>query len=121
MADDYGALIADLDAEHADLDALVAPLADTEWSTLTPADGWTVRDSILHLALTDEVAAFASDPVAFDAYREQRRPGDDRFERLRNLPSREVLDLWRANRARLLAALRSLDARARITWFGPPM
>src|SRR5579859_2695055 len=122
MVDDYSALIADLDAEHADLDTVVAPLSDAEWSSLTPADGWTVHDSILHLALTDEVAAFAaSDPVAFDAYRERRRVGDDPFDHHRDLPNGELLDLWRTNRARLLAALRSVDAGARITWFGPPM
>ena len=122
MADDYRSLIADLEAEHASLDTVVAPLSDAEWSTLTPADGWTVRDSILHLALTDEVAALAAgDPVAFDAYREHRRTGENPFDTHRNLPSDQVLDLWRINRTRLLAALRSSDARARITWFGPPM
>ncbi len=61
MTDEFAALRADLAAEHADLDALVAPLPEAGWSVETPADGWTVRDSILHLALTDEVAALAAD------------------------------------------------------------
>jgi hypothetical protein len=80
MADEYRGLIGDLEAEHADLDAVMAPISEAEWSTLTPADGWTVGDSILHLALTDEVAALAADPVAFEAYRAQRRAGGDAFE-----------------------------------------
>lgn len=122
MADDYRALIADLEAEHTDLDHQVTALSEAEWSTLTPADGWTVRDSILHLALTDEVAALAAaDPLGFEAYRGRRRGGSDPFETHRNMPSHQLLDLWRANRARLLDALRGVDARARITWFGPPM
>ena len=122
MADDYRALMADLAAEHADLDAVVAPLSETEWSTMTPAEGWTVRDSILHLALTDEVAALAAaDPLAFERYREQRRDRADTFESQRNLATAQLLDLWRANRARLLQALRSVNSRSRITWFGPPM
>jgi uncharacterized protein (TIGR03084 family) len=120
--DDYRALIADLQAEHSSLDDVVAPLSETEWSTITPAAGWTVRDSILHLALTDEAAALAAgDPVAFDAYREQRRAGSNPFDTHRNLPSEQVLDLWRLNRTRLTQALGSADSRARITWFGPPM
>jgi uncharacterized protein (TIGR03084 family) len=122
LADEYHALIADLEAEHADLDLAVVALSTAEWSTPTPADGWTVGDSILHLALTDEVAALAaSDPVGFETYREQRLAGNDPFENRRNLPSDQLLDLWRANRTRLLEGLRAVDSRARITWFGPPM
>jgi len=59
--------------------------------------------------------------VAFEAYRAQRRAGGDPFETQRNTPADQLLDLWRANRTRLLDALRSVDSRARITWFGPPM
>jgi len=122
VADEYRALILDLEAEHADLDGHVTPLSEAEWSTPTPADGWSVRDSILHLALTDEVAALAAaDPLGFEAYREQRRAGSDPFETHRNMPADQLLDLWRANRIRLLDALRSTNSWARITWFGPPM
>jgi uncharacterized protein (TIGR03084 family) len=122
VADDYHSLIEDLAAEHAELDAVVAGLSEAEWSTLTPADGWTVRDSILHLALTDDVAALAAaDPAGFETYRGARRGGDDRFATARHISGSDVLDLWRANRVRLLEALRSVDARRRITWFGPPM
>jgi uncharacterized protein (TIGR03084 family) len=122
MADEFASLRADLAAEHADLDRLVAPLSETGWSVLTPADGWSVRDTILHLALTDHVAALAaSDPAGFEAYRRVRQAGEDRFQANRNLPAETLLELWRANRERLLEALGQVDARARITWFGPPM
>jgi uncharacterized protein (TIGR03084 family) len=122
MSDEYIALIGDLTAEHAALDAVVAPLSDEQWLLLTPAEGWTVRDTLLHLALTDEVAALAAaDPPAFEAYRQARRDGDNSFEVHRRTHGRELLKLWRANRQRLLDGLRGLDPKARITWFGPPM
>ncbi len=122
MADEFASLRTDLAAEHAQLDALVAPLAESQWSVRTPADGWTVRDTILHLALTDEVAALAAaDPSAFEAYRQARQGGEDRFESNRILPAATLLELWRANRRLLLEALGQVDARARIAWFGPPM
>jgi uncharacterized protein (TIGR03084 family) len=122
MSDEYPALIVDLEAEHADLDAVIAPLSEAEWSTLTPAEGWSVRDTILHLALTDGIAALAvSDPVAFETYRAQRLAGANPFDSQRNLPGDRLLDLWRANRTLLLETLRATDPRARITWFGPPM
>lgn len=122
MADDYTALVADLAAEHAALDAFVAERSEAEWSTLTPADGWTIRDSLLHLALTDEVAALAvADPAGFDAYRERRRAGDDPFAANRAIPASDLLALWRTNRERLVDGLLGVDARHRVSWFGPPM
>ena len=89
---------------------------------LTPADGWSVHDTILHLALTDDVAALAAaDPAAFGAYRQARQSGTDPFQTNRSMPAAALLELWRANRQRLLDALGQVDGRARIMWFGPPM
>jgi len=119
----YRSLLDDLAAEHADLDAVVAPLTEAGWSRPTPADGWSISDTILHLALTDEVAALAaSDPAAFDAHRQQRRvSGRDPFVSHRGMPPAQLLALWRKNRQRLLDALAIIDGKRRIAWFGPPM
>jgi uncharacterized protein (TIGR03084 family) len=123
VTDLYRSLLDDLAAEHADLDAVVAPLGEPEWSRPTPAEGWTIGDTILHLALTDEVAALAAvDPAAFEAYRQQRRStGVDPFQAHRGMPPGQLLALWRKNRQRLLEALAAVDEKQRITWFGPPM
>lgn len=123
MTDLYHSLLDDLAAEHAELDAVVAPLTEVEWSTATPAEGWTINDTILHLALTDEVAALAAvDPDAFEAYRQKRRAaGVDPFHNSRGMPPGQLLALWRKNRQGLLEALAAVDDRRRIAWFGPPM
>src|SRR5215471_17671048 len=118
----YLELIADLADEHAGLDDVVAPLSEAEWSMPTPAEGWNIRDSVLHLALTDHVAALAAaDPPGFEAYRQARHSGTNEFEANRSMPAVELMAKWRTNRSRLLDALRGLDPRHRITWFGPPM
>jgi uncharacterized protein (TIGR03083 family) len=58
----------DLHAEHLALDELVAGLSEAEWSTPTPAAGWSVRDQISHLWFFDQRAAMAlRDPEAFAA------------------------------------------------------
>jgi uncharacterized protein (TIGR03084 family) len=114
----------DLATEHAELDAIVAPLDDPTWRMPTPAEGWTILDTILHLALTDAHAArAASDPEGFVAARAARTREDvqQEFEHGRSMPSGDVLQFWRTNRQGLLSALRALDPRARIPWFGPPM
>ena len=73
-------VIDDLVAEHADLDAIVADAGEAEWDRPTPAEGWSVRDTVSHLAFFDEratesvtvpdafrtaLAAVFSDPQAF--------------------------------------------------------
>jgi uncharacterized protein (TIGR03083 family) len=53
------ALLDDLAAESADVDARVADLDDAAWRIPTPAAGWDVHDSISHLAATDADALLA--------------------------------------------------------------
>ena len=65
---DIRELCRDLEAEHAVLDAAVAGLPDAGWDTTTPAEGWSVRDQISHLAFfDDEATTAASDPDRFRA------------------------------------------------------
>jgi uncharacterized protein (TIGR03084 family) len=123
VTDLYQALLDDLAAEHAELDAIVASLPAADWSRPTPAEGWTIGDTILHLALTDEAAALAAaDPSAFEAYRQQRRArGVDPFQLQRATPPADLLAMWRKNCQRLEKTLASIDDKRRIEWFGPPM
>jgi uncharacterized protein (TIGR03084 family) len=121
------ALVDDLAAESADLDARVAPLDDDAWLTPTPAAGWDVRDTINHLRFFDRDALLAvTDPDGFAAL--LARLGDaagDYVERRtaegRATPPAGVLADWRTGREALAAALRAADPGVRVPWFGPPM
>jgi len=67
--------VSDLIAEHAELDALVAGIGEASWKSVTPAEGWTIADSIGHLDFFDERARLALvDPEAFAADRESPDP-----------------------------------------------
>ncbi|MGY1792434.1 TIGR03084 family metal-binding protein [Geodermatophilus sp. SYSU D00525] len=121
------ALVDDLEAESADLDARVAPLDDDAWLTSTPATGWDVRDTVNHLRFFDRDALLAvTDPAGFTALVAGLGDGaGDYVERLtregRADPPAEVLAAWRSGRAALAAALRAADPGVRVPWFGPPM
>ncbi|WP_224285699.1 maleylpyruvate isomerase family mycothiol-dependent enzyme, partial [Streptomyces sp. LS1784] len=66
--DVLGGLLADLRAESAVLDDLVAGLPPEGWARPTPAEGWTVAHQIAHLAWTDDWTVLAArDPEGFDA------------------------------------------------------
>lgn len=121
------AVVADLEAESAQLDTLVAGLDDAGWATPTPAPGWTIAHQIAHLAWTDEVAAIAAtDPDRFGALLSEAASSvatyvDDAAEAGAAAPADEILAGWRAARDRLADALREVPAGVKIPWFGPPM
>jgi uncharacterized protein (TIGR03084 family) len=129
-SDPYPALLDDLDAEQSSLDATVADLDDGAWSTPTPADGWTVRDSIAHLAATEMWATLAlTDPDGFRAELSgivsdaERRTDEVRTGLMfrRPPPGTDTLTWWRDTRSRAGVLLRSRGRADRLPWFGPDM
>ncbi len=118
-------LCADLAAEHAALDALVADLAEAQWSTPTPAAGWSVRDQISHLWFFDQRAVMAmEDPAAFadDIHYVLANGGTEAsIAPGRAMSGEPLLAAWRADRERLLGVAGSIDPAARVPWYGPPM
>lgn len=120
--------LVDLRAEQEDLDALVAALDAADWDLPTPAEGWSIRDQISHLAYFDEQAALsARDPEAFMAgVSEVLAEGPDalmgrHLEKGRSTAPAELLAWWRTARTDLLEALDSVDPELRVPWYGPPM
>jgi uncharacterized protein (TIGR03084 family) len=126
-APDLDSILADLAAEHDDLDRIVAPLDATAWERATPAEDWAVRDQVGHLAYFDReavraltdlegfsagLAGLLSDPEAWMAAT---------VDEGRALPAPDLLHLWRERRQALLQSARTVDPKARIPWYGPPM
>lgn len=124
---DLATVLADLHAESADLDDLVAPLPADAWSRPTPAEGWTIAHQIGHLAWTDEAAVLAAtDPAGFGAMVDEALADAEGFvdraaDDIATTPPPELLARWRAGREALARALTALPDGARVPWFGPPM
>jgi uncharacterized protein (TIGR03084 family) len=120
---DMTALLDDLAAEHADLDALTAAV---ELARDTPAAGWTIGDTIAHLWFFDREATTALvDAEAFAAVLKEAIENPDGYMARTLGEGRDLGDalpqVWRETRADLLAALRSADPASKVPWFGPPM
>ena len=124
---DAAVVLADLRAECAELDGVVAPLSDDQWATPTPASGWTIAHQIAHLAWTDDVATLAAtDPEEFSAELHRAlaqfegyvdRAAAERADQ----PPQALLTSWRAGRTALSEALLAVEPGVKIPWFGPPM
>lgn len=120
-------VLADLDAESQELDAIVAGLDDDGWATPTPAPGWDVAHQIAHLHWTDSASlaaieggeAFAT--LIKNAVDDPTGYVDAEADRLAALAPQELLAAWREGRRALADALRAVPAGDKIAWFGPPM
>jgi uncharacterized protein (TIGR03084 family) len=120
-------VLADLAAESAALEAIVAGLDESGWRTPTPAAGWDVATQVAHVAWTDEVAvAAATDKEAWDAFVLAAIADPTGYIDAEALVAGAVepaalLVRWQRARAALEQALRSYPAGQKMPWFGPPM
>ncbi len=122
---DVHEVAADLQAEQAALDSIVADLRDEQWALDTPSPGWTVADQIGHLTYFDGTAALAiTDPDAFSASFHELLAVTDGGEEMtlgRERSPAEHLAAWRANRQRLAEVAATLSDDQRVIWYGPSM
>lgn len=123
-------ICADLRAEHAALDDLVSGLDAPDWVKPTPAEGWSIADTISHLHYFDDCALRAVvDPDGFRAWVDadafaQIRPSDGTPADIafgRSSTPTQLLERWRDGRGAMLLEFTRLDAKTRVPWFGPNM
>ena len=122
-----GPMVADLRAESADLDSMVADLPADRWAAMTPAPGWTIAHQVGHLLWTDRVALTAvTDEAGFAAVLAEAAKDPTGFvdagaEELAALPPERLLADWRETRDRLHDELLAVADGRKLPWFGPPM
>jgi uncharacterized protein (TIGR03084 family) len=114
--------VAELEAEHADLDRLLSALSDDEWSLPTPAEGWDIRDQVSHLADTNDICVDTITggprPLNEEAlrYASPEAFTEAGCDKGRAMTTAQVLDWWRSSAALNRAVLLGKDARDRIPW-----
>ncbi len=121
-------VVADLDEIERSLDAILEPLDEEGWRRPTPAEGWSIGDTVSHLAWFEEQAELAArDPERFaSTLNEMLSGGVDGYMAVaidlgREKSGPEVLDWWRRARGVAQDAFRGLDPAGRVVWFGPSM
>src|SRR6185312_14535900 len=122
-----GPIVADLRAESADLDSMVADLPADRWAAMTPAPGWTIAHQVGHLLWTDRVALTAvTDEAGFAVALQEAANNPTGFvdagaEELAVTAPAQLLADWRQTRMRLHDALLAVADGRKLPWFGPPM
>jgi uncharacterized protein (TIGR03084 family) len=126
VAGDLDGLLADLRAESDDLDSFISGRSPETFALPTPADGWSISDTIGHLWFFDRegrralenpdgfvagLAELIADPPAFMA---------GHLDAVRRL-GESLVPAWREERRLIVAALEAIDPSTRVPWYGPPM
>jgi enediyne biosynthesis protein E11 len=117
----------DLIADGDDVEALVTGLTRAQWSTATPAPGWTVKHQIAHLAFVAYLAALsAGKPEAFaahaaDAKRDFQGAVDAALNAYLELSTGALVDRWRHERNTAAKALAAVEPTATVPWLVTPL
>jgi uncharacterized protein (TIGR03084 family) len=115
-------LLDDLAAEQRALQEVVASIDADAWLRPTPARGWDVRDTIAHLADTDEMAvATATDrPGSINSRAAAAASSEDLTYhgvlQGRRLVGRDVLSWWESTAAAEREMFTTVDPNIRVPW-----
>jgi uncharacterized protein (TIGR03084 family) len=118
-------ILADLVAEQQGLDQLLQRAPERDWKRNTSAGGWTVQDTISHLAWSEDFALAALEGRT-DELSEAAGAGIDGFNERgvqagRGKRPQEVIEWWRFSRAAVVDHLSRRRAGDRIPWLAGDM
>jgi uncharacterized protein (TIGR03084 family) len=120
-------VLTDLAAEGDALEALVVGLDEDGWRRSTPAEGWDIATTIVHLAWTDECAIAAGtdkeawDALVLEAFADPNGFVDAEAFAGAKASGAEILARWQAGRPALVKMLRDYPEGQKLPWYGPPM
>lgn len=117
-------ILNDLRAEQEALDKFLEKLAPAQWDLPTPAEGWSIKDSVAHIAHIDEVAVAllrGDYSPLMEAVKLKFSFTELGPQKGRPLPPEKVWQWWREVRFIMLEELAKCDPKQRIPWFAQPM
>ena len=125
MADIAG-MLADLRAESDDLDGVIAGAGPDALTRPTPAEGWSVSDTLGHIWYFDREGRRAlEEPEEFVAKLDVLFSDPEGFIRAHEETIRGLGDAlvptWQEERRKIIGALGAIDPTTRVPWYGPSM
>ncbi len=116
-------ILRDLVAEYDRIEAILAGLSADEWLAESAAPGWSVADTVLHLALSEAgVATTLRTPTNEWTTRDQ--PLDEAMHgqvQTVSLQPDEIFEQWKRARRESVAALSSADPSLTVRWAAAPL
>lgn len=113
----------DLRDEYERIDSILAMLDNDQWLTASAAPGWSIADTVLHLALTEELVSTSLSQGAAE-WTTRDRPLDDVINdsvRGESLTPSEIYQRWNTARTASIAALAIADPNVAVRWAAAPL
>ncbi len=118
-------ILSDLVAEQQHLDQFLQTLGVRQWALETAAPGWSIQDTVSHLAATEEFAAEVLEQGPTRIKEEMVTDIDEwtqrGVERGRGRRHQEIIEWWRFGRADVVEALSRMLATDRVPWLNGEM
>jgi len=118
-------ILSDLVAEQQSLDQFLQRINERQWDLPTSAPGWSIKDTVSHLAYSERFAA----EVLADGKKVVSRVNKDDIDEWtargvkegRKMRYQQVIEWWRNSRADVVDALSRMDGGDRVPWFSGDM
>jgi len=116
-------IVADLQAEREDLDRFLSTLTEEMWDLPTLAEGWTVRDSVAHIAHIDDAAILLIRGDNSPLEEAASADGLDTIglKKRSSVNPADMLSWLRQSGTTMMSDLLKCDPKDRIPWFALPM
>jgi uncharacterized protein (TIGR03084 family) len=118
-------ILSDLVAEQQALDQFLQRINERQWELPTSAPGWSIKDTVSHLAYSERFAArvLAEGAAALDGV---ELADIDQWTALgvkegRQMRYQQVIEWWRNSRADVVDALSRMDGSDRVPWLAGEM
>ena len=110
----------DLAAEQDALEVVLAGLSDEQWRSDSAAAGWTVADTVLHLAQSEEAVIATtggrSDQLGWRRYGDSVDGAMAALVEAERADPAEIFQRWRAARRAAMRGLRQADPTQPVRW-----
>jgi uncharacterized protein (TIGR03084 family) len=110
----------DLEAEQDALETVLAGLSDDAWRAESAAPGWTVADTVLHLAQSEEAVVATTggrgDLLTWGQYGDSVDGAMAALVEAQRAEPAEIFQRWRAARRAAVAGLRQADPAQPVRW-----
>jgi uncharacterized protein (TIGR03084 family) len=118
-------ILSDLVAEQQSLDQFLQQIHERDWKLRTPAPGWTIQDTVSHLAYTETFAARAIEEGE-SAIKDADITEIDEWtargvQQGRGKRYQETIEWWRNGRAAVVDLLSRMERSERIPWIAAPV